>query len=109
MHLYEPDVEKAISAIEAMHAAYPDKTLWLTEFGPYNGGPSGCHFDQAGVVNYAKTVIPRINALGYVEKVFWNCGDAEAASECNPSLTNEDGSANDVLKGLGGACGFYVT
>lgn len=58
------------------------------------------------MVDYAKSIIPKVNALDYVEKIFWNCGDAEPASECNPSLTNEDGSVNDVLKGLGGACGF---
>ena len=95
-----------MSAITTMATAYPGKKIWITEFGPYNGGPSGCTFDQAGVVNYAQTIIPKINALDYVEKLFWNCGDAEAANVCNPSLTNEDGSANDVLKGLGGACGF---
>ncbi|KAL6719028.1 hypothetical protein ACLMJK_003263 [Lecanora helva] len=106
MHLYQPDVDSAISAITAMHTSYPDKKIWITEFGPYNGGPSGCTFDQAGVVNYAQTIVPKINALDYVEKIFWNCGDAEAADVCNPSLTNEDGSATDVLKGLGGACGF---
>ena len=106
MHIYDPNVDNVISTIEAMHNNYTDKKIWITEFGPYNGGPSNCNFDQAGVVNYAQTVIPKINALDYVEKVFWNCGDAEAASVCNPSLTNEDGSATDVLKGLGGVCGF---
>lgn len=106
MHLYEPNVDYAIGNITQLHHTWPGKRIWITEFGPYNGGGSGCTFDQAGVVNYAATVIPKIAALDYVDKVFWNCGDAEAADICNPSLTNEDGSANDVLKAYAGACGF---
>lgn len=54
----------------------------------------------------AKTVIGLIDALEHVEKVFWSCRDAGAASECYPSMTNEDGSETEVPKGLGGACGF---
>jgi len=106
MHLYEPDVDKALGSITQFHNTWPDKRIWITEFGPYNGGGSGCTFDQAGVANYAKTIIPKIDALGYGDKIFWNCVDAEPADVCNPSLTNEDGSANDVLKAYSGACGF---
>ena len=106
MHIYEPNIDSAIGQISQLHNTWPDKRIWITEFGPYNGGGSGCSFNQTGVADYARTIIPRIDALGYVEKIFWNCGDAEPADVCNPSLTNEDGSANDVLKALGGACGF---
>ena len=107
MHLYEPNIDYVIGNITELHSTWPTKRIWITEFGPYDGGGSGCTFDQAGVVNYAATVIPKIAALGYVDKVFWNCGDAEAADVCNPSLTNEDGSANDILKAYAGACGFH--
>lgn len=100
------NVDQAMDAIQSFHKQYKDQKICITEFGPYNDGDSGCHFDQVGAVDYAKSFIPKINALDYVEKIFRNCGDAEPASECRPSLTNEDGSANDVLKGLGGACGF---
>ena len=106
MHIYNPNIDNVIGQIEEFHNSYRDKRIWITEFGPYNGGGSGCTFDLDGVANYAKEVIPKLNALEYVDKVFWNCGDAEPADVCNPSLTNEDGSATEVLKAYGGACGF---
>lgn len=58
------------------------------------------------MADYAATIIPMIAVLGFAEKMFWNCRDAEPASVCNPSLTDEDRSANEVLKALGGACRF---
>ncbi|KAL8792149.1 MAG: hypothetical protein Q9195_005245 [Heterodermia aff. obscurata] len=105
MHIYEPNIDYAIGNITALHDRW-NKPIWITEFGPYNGGGSGCTFDQAGVAAYASEIVPMIDRLGFVEKIFWNCGDAEAADVCNPSLTEEDGSANGVLRALGGACGF---
>ena len=106
MHIYDPNVDNVVSQVTEFVNRWPGKRIWITEMGPYNGGPSGCTFDLAGVANYASTLIPRLNAIDRVDKIFWNCGDAEPADVCNPSLTNEDGSATDVLKALGGACGF---
>ncbi|KAL8715764.1 MAG: hypothetical protein Q9220_000431 [cf. Caloplaca sp. 1 TL-2023] len=106
MHIYKTNLDDVIADIEKVHHWYQDKRIWITEFGPYNGGGSGCHFNPGQVQNYAREAVKRIHALGYVDKIFWNCGDKEPAKTCDPSLTTDKGEANDLLKALGGACGF---
>ena len=101
MHLYESDVDSAIAAIEKLHTTWQDQRIWITELAPKD---AKCTYDSAGVVNYAKELIPKIAALGYVDKIFWNWGDYEPQS-CDSSLTYDDGSATDVLKGLAEICG----
>ena len=55
-------------------------------------------------MSWLNTLIPQIVALGYVDKVFWNWGEASAASTCKTDLTNEDGSPTAVLKAYGAIC-----
>ena len=107
MHLYNPDPAAALNLITQLHGTWPDKRIWITELSP---ALTGCTLDAAGIVNWAKTLIPQIQALGYVEKIFWNCGEhapgLDGGDQCNPSLTNDDGSPTDVLKGLASICGI---
>lgn len=108
MHLYNYNADQALALIKQLHTTWPDKRIWITELSPTT---SGCTLDSAGIISWANTLIPQIIALGYVDKIFWNCGEQGsgvngAADLCNPSLTNDDGSATDVLKGLASICGI---
>ena len=108
MHLYNPDPTAAMGLITQLHGTWPDKRIWITELSP---ALDSCTLDVAGVANWAKTLIPQIQALGYVEKIFWNCGEHApglngAANQCNPSLTNDDGSPTEVLTALASVCGI---
>ena len=107
MHLYNPDANAALGLITQLHGTWPDKRIWITELSPATGD---CTLDTAGIVQWAQDLIPKIIALGYVEKIFWNCGESApglngSPAQCNPSLTNDDGSATDILTALGGICG----
>ena len=108
MHLYSSQPDQVLNLIKQLHGTWPDKRIWITELSPAS---SDCTLDSAGIVNWANTLIPQIIALGYVEKIFWNCGEHGqglngALDQYNPSLTNDDGSATDVLKGLAQICGI---
>ena len=104
MHLFEPDASTALSLITAMHDHFPSHIIWMTELSPKR---PNCNLDQDGVINWVKTLIPQIATLRYVEKVFWNSGEFGPTNTCNPSLTNEDGSATAVLEAFGAStlCG----
>ena len=108
MHIYNPDPQGVIDQITPLYNTWK-KPIWITELSP---ATSGCSLDPAGMANYINTLIPQILKLGYVEKIFWNSGEAEstpinsAPAPCNPSLTNMDGSATAVLQALGAACGI---
>ncbi|MCJ1457771.1 hypothetical protein MMC28_008140 [Mycoblastus sanguinarius] len=108
MHLYSPQTDWVLGQIESLHSTWPDKRIWITELGPAS---SDCTLNSTGIVQWAQTLIPGILKLGYVGRIFWNCGEHAAgfdgaANVCNPSLTNDDGSATDVLKGLAMVCGI---
>lgn len=107
MHLYSADTNNALNLIKQLHGTWPDKKIWITELSP---AEASCSLDSAGIVNWMNTLIPQIQALGYVEKIFWNCGESSgslngASASCNPSLTNDDGSATAILTAYGKVCG----
>ena len=107
-HIYSPDPAFVLDQIRGLHATWPDKKIWITELAP---SEASCTLDQQGVIDWMNKVIPEIQALGYVEKVFWNCGEKGNAANgmadggCNPSLTNEDGSPTELLLAYGKLCG----
>ena len=99
MHLYESDVNNAYSFIKDMHDRFsPDHKLWLTELSPRD---PHCTLDDAGVKNWMQTLLPKLNQLPYLEKVFWNNGEFGAMSPCQVSLTNGDGTATTLLEAYG--------
>lgn len=67
-------------------------------------------YSAQDMVNWMNTLIPQLVALGYVEKIFWNSGEAGLGSDglpdggCNPSLTNPDGSPTQLLSAYGQIC-----
>ena len=108
MHVYNTDTNYVLSKITQLHGTWPDKKIWVTEFGP---ATAGCTLDDSGMIQWMNTLLPQIKALGYVEKVFWNCGEHGAGIDgtpngpCNPSLTNDDGSATPLLTAYNKVCG----
>ena len=111
MHIYNPNPDDVIALIQQLYNTWK-KTIWITELSPAAAG-CGLTPDTMGP-NYINVLIPKILALGYVEKIFWNSGENDgtpingAPGPCNPNLTNMDGSATPVLEALGAACGVHA-
>lgn len=74
-HVYSPDPDAAVKQITDLHAVWPGKKIWVTEISPASGTGQGCEFDEEGMVGWMQSVLGRVKGLGYVEKVFWNCGE----------------------------------
>ncbi|KAI9858221.1 MAG: hypothetical protein M1824_004391 [Vezdaea acicularis] len=109
-HIYSPTAQGAIDKIQAVHAQFPSKKLWLTELAPASDPSQGCTLDAAGMTSWMQTVLSFAAGSGYVEKIFWNCGEngviyPDNPGQCNPSLTNVDGSATPLLSAMKGFCG----
>ena len=75
LHVYKPDPQQAIDQIVSVHNAYPSKKLWITELAPVSDGSQGCSLDENGVISWMQTVVKWAAASGYVDKIFWNCGE----------------------------------
>ncbi|KAI1751781.1 glycosyl hydrolase catalytic core-domain-containing protein [Xylaria castorea] len=109
-HIYNPDPNGAISAIQTVMNQFPGKTIWITELAPASDGNQGCNLDSAGVINWMNTVVGWASQQSVIERVFWNTGEygalySDDPAKCNPSLTNTDGTATDLLKAFGSFCG----
>ena len=102
MHLYNSDPTAALNLIEQLHGTWPDKRIWITELAP--GAGDGCSLDTQGIVSWLNALIPQIVQLGYVDRIFWNCGEASSATTCKTDLTNDDGSPTAVLKAYSAIC-----
>ena len=111
MHIYSPVVQTVMDKINAVHSksGLGMKDIWITELSPAS---SDCTLDSAGVIDWMNTLIGRIHQeTPFVKKIFWNCGehgggaDGLAGGSCNPSLTNDDGSATSLLDAYGKVCG----
>lgn len=102
MHVYDTDPAALLVRIGQLHATWPDKRIWITEIGPATSG--ACTMDEAGMIGWMNTVVPQIAALGYVDKIFWNNGEYSSNPTCKTSLTNDDGSATNLLKAYGAIC-----
>ncbi len=106
-HLYNPDVDGAMTHIRALHGKWPDKKIWITELSPAS---ADCKLDAAGIAVYMNTLLPQIIKLGYVEKIFWNSAEwslpaiNNAPESCNPSLTDANGNPTAILKSLQNVC-----
>ncbi|KAI0859827.1 glycosyl hydrolase catalytic core-domain-containing protein [Xylaria cubensis] len=108
-HIYKPDPNDAIKAIQTVMGQFPGKTIWITELAPASSPDQGCTLDQAGVINWMNTVVGWASQQSVIERVFWNCGEwgpiySDDANKCNPSLTNNDGSATPLLQAYGAIC-----
>ncbi len=101
MHLYNQDPNAALALIKQLHGTWPDKRIWITELAP---GTGDCTLDTAGIIAWLNTLVPQIVALGYVDKIFWNCGESSTASTCKTELTNNDGSPTAILKAYSAIC-----
>ena len=108
MHIYNPSVDGVMALITQLHGTWPDKKIWITELSP---AASDCGMDASGIATYMTQLFPKIVALGYVEKIFWNSGEWDspainnAPAACNPALTDASGNATPVLKALLNGCG----
>ncbi|MCJ1248852.1 hypothetical protein MMC30_006073 [Trapelia coarctata] len=108
-YIYKTSPDEAIATIEALHTTWPNQKIWITELAPSSDPAQGCMLDEQGVIGWMNDVLPWIVALGYVERVFWNSGEAgkiypDNPGFCNPSLTNEDGSPTALLQAYGATC-----
>ena len=101
MHLYNQDPTAALNLIKQLHGTWPDKRIWITELAP---GTGDCTLDVPGIVSWLNTLVPQIVALGYLDRIFWNCGESSPATTCKTDLTNNDGSPTDVLKAYSAIC-----
>ena len=108
MHVYNPSVDGVMGQITQLHGTWPDKKIWITELSP---ATSDCSMDANAIATYMTQLFPKIMALGYVDKIFWNSGEWDspainsAPDACNPALTDASGNATPVLKALLGGCG----
>ena len=73
-HIYQKDPQNVMNILEQFHNQWPDKKVWLTELAPASSVEDGCTFGDAEMINYMQTLIPKIVATGYVDKIFWNNG-----------------------------------
>ena len=73
-HIYQKDPANVMNIINQFHEQWPDKKIWLTELAPASSKSDGCTFGDAEMVGWMQELLPKIVALGYVEKVFWNNG-----------------------------------
>lgn len=74
-HIYAADPAAAINQVTTLHATWPSKRIWITELAPASSNGQGCTLDDNGVINWMQTVVPRLVALGYVDRIFWNTGE----------------------------------
>lgn len=77
MHLYNQPTNAALALIKKLHGTWRDKRIWITELTP---GTGDCTLDTGGIVSWLNTLVPQIVALGYVDKIFWNCGESSPGS-----------------------------
>ncbi|KAI1733798.1 glycosyl hydrolase catalytic core-domain-containing protein [Xylaria scruposa] len=108
-HIYRADPNDAIKAIQTVMGQFPGKTIWITEISPASSPDQGCTLDQAGVINWMNTVIGWASQQPVIERVFWNSGEygqiySDDPNKCNPSLTNNDGTATPLLEAYGSIC-----
>ncbi len=108
MHVYNPDPQGVMDQITQLHATWPDKKIWITELSP---ATSGCSMQANDMATFMSTLFPKITALGYVDKIFWNSGEWDtpaingAPDGCNPALTDGGGNPTPVLTALKNYCG----
>ncbi len=88
VHVYSPDAQKAIDQIVAVHNSYPTKKLWITELSPASSTEQGCALDQNGMISWMQTVTKFAAATGYVDKIFWNCGEFVSGFFSRPSIVS---------------------
>ncbi|KAI9803304.1 MAG: hypothetical protein M1825_002095 [Sarcosagium campestre] len=108
-HVYAKDPARAKYLIETIHKKFPDKEIWLTEFGPLAGPEEGCELDEQGVIDWMNEMVTFAANTGYVKKIFWNAGEygfnfADEPERCNPSLTDESGAPTNLLRAYGQLC-----
>lgn len=123
-HVYSVEPQGAIDQIKKVHEQWQDKKIWITEISPSTGDPK-CQYTNDEMADWMTTVVNEIKALGYVEKIFWNTGTWVSTpgsilfqsanyryqgilnnnpNACNPSLTNEDGTATALLDTYANLC-----
>ena len=74
-HVYNADPNAVIGLLQTLHGRWPSKRIWITELAPASDPAQGCKLDKAGVVNWMRTLVPRLVGLGYVDRIFWNSGE----------------------------------
>ena len=74
-HLYSPNPDTIMSMVTTLHKTWPSKKIWITELAPASSSGQGCTLDGPGVIKWMNTVVPRLAATGYVDRIFWNSGE----------------------------------
>ncbi|KAI9802969.1 MAG: hypothetical protein M1825_002202 [Sarcosagium campestre] len=111
MHVYRPDPDEAIEQIRIVHKQFPNKKIWITEISPASQQADNCKLRKQGMINWMNQVLGWAARTGYVDRVFWNCGEygtlyPDDPNRCNPSLTNNDtlSTPTDLLRNYGRLC-----
>lgn len=101
LHIYTDSTQHVIDEVSKLHSTY-GKPVWITEIAP-PAPAENCKWNAQQVKEFMQETITRLRAEApYVEKYFWNCGEAGGAHTglgdggCNPSLTNNDGSLTEL-------------
>lgn len=104
LHVYTESPQHVLDQANMLHMTYGNKPVWITEIAPPVPAER-CNFNPQQVKDFMQETITKLRGQApFVEKIFWNCGEAGGAhtglgdGECNPSLTNNDGSPTDLLK-----------
>ncbi|KAI9803069.1 MAG: hypothetical protein M1833_001139 [Piccolia ochrophora] len=111
MHVYRPKAAEAIEVIRTVHRQFPTKKIWITEISPASRREDNCALDGKGMIKWMNEVLGWAARTGYVDRVFWNCGEygtlyPEDPNRCNPSLTKNDtnSSPTELLRNYGKLC-----
>ena len=73
-HIYQQDPQNVLNILNQFHEQWPDKDVWLTELAPASTPGDGCKMGDTEIIQYMQDLFPKIVALGYVTKIFWNNG-----------------------------------
>ena len=106
-HHYSMHYQEIIDGVKGAYAQFK-KPIWVTETSPAGEGCTTQNMPQEKMIEWMNGLVSGLRELGYVEKLFWNCGEAGEvadANACNPSLTNDDGSPTALGTAYGQVCG----
>lgn len=108
-HIYAVNPQDAISSIKTVMGQFPNKRIWITEIAPASSPSQNCTLAPQDVINWMNTVLGFASQQPQIDRVFWNSGEygtlyPDNPTQCNPSLTNQDGSATALLHNYASIC-----
>ena len=103
IHVYQPDTGSAEAQINAFHAKFSDKPLWVTEIAPGNANPS-CSLSWGTVSQFMQDIYSWGASQGWIERIFWNSGNEipNDTNVCNSWLVDENNNPSPLLATFNG-------